>query len=201
MGLTSEQQAMIDAECAALMPPSWVTCANGSKSPNCSTLKPSCQYAGDRGMSAGIGVCMVPTVNDEGSVTYRYGDTKKNLIACPSNYSVTYIRPQPNPAQGVGYCQTNEDCSVLPDGGSSDAGICETDMTLRLQDGGYLKACRCDAKTGDAQCPNGPAPIGEVRSFCKDGPTGSRQYCIETAVCTPPRGSVYQPADMFGCGL
>ena len=201
MGLTVDEQNMIDAECAALMPASWQTCTNGSKSPNCSTMKMTCRYAGDRGMSAGIGVCMVPTVNDDGTVQLRYGPTKKTEIACPVNYSVQYVRPQPNPMQGVGYCQTNADCSVLPDGGSSDAGICEPDPSLRQMDGGLLKACRCDAKTGTSQCPNGPAAIGQVNSFCKDGPTGSRQFCIETAYCNPPVGSVYKATTDFGCGL
>jgi hypothetical protein len=101
----------------------------------------------------------------------------------------------------TGYCQSNADCSVLPDGGTSDAGVCEPDPLLRQQDGGLLKACRCDAKSGAAQCPNGTAAIGQVNSFCKDGVTGSRQFCIETAVCTPPRGSVYRATTEFGCGL
>ena len=83
----------------------------------------------------------------------------------------------------------------------TDAGSCEPDMGLRQMDGGFLKACRCDAKSGAAQCPNGTAPIGEVRSFCKDAVTGSRSFCIETAVCTPPRGSVYKATTEFGCGL
>jgi|APLak6261679142_1056127.scaffolds.fasta_scaffold00001_77 hypothetical protein len=201
MGVDSMTQAMADTECANLMPPSWATCRDGGHSPNCSNLKPSCQYAGDRGMSTGINVCMWPSVNDVGTVMLRYGATPKTQIACPTNYSVQYIRPQPNPSQEVGYCQTNADCSVLPDGGSSDAGICEPDPALRTQDGGLLKACRCDAKSGASQCPNGTAPIGEVRSFCKDGVTGSRQFCIETAVCTPPRGSVYKATTEYGCGL
>lgn len=201
MGVDSMVQAAADAECAALMRASWATCANGSNSPNCSTLKPSCEYAGDKGMAAGIAVCMMPSVNDVGVVRLRYGDTPKTQIACPTNYSVQFVRPQPNPSQGVGYCNTNADCSILLDGGVSDAGVCEPDQLLKQQDGGLLKACRCDAKSGAAQCPNGTAPIGEVRSFCKDAVTGSRSYCIETAVCTPPRGSVYKPTTEFGCGL
>ncbi|MDP2272830.1 MAG: hypothetical protein Q8K32_18985 [Archangium sp.] len=202
MGVDSMVQAMADQECAAQAAPSWAPCANGSKSPNCSPLIPKCQYAGDRApMMAGIAVCMLPSVNDVGTVLLRYGETPKAQIACPTNYSVSFVRPQPNPSQGVGYCNTNADCSVLTDGGVSDAGVCEPDPLLRQMDGGLLKACRCDAKSGAAQCPNGTAPIGEVRSFCKDGVTGSRQYCIETAVCTPPRGSVYKATTEFGCGL
>ena len=201
MGVDSMTQAMADQQCAALAAPSWSGCGNGSNSPNCSRLKPSCQYAGDRGMAAGIAVCMMPSVNDVGTVNLRYGATPKTQIACPTNYSVSYARPQPNPSQGVGYCNTNADCSVLQDGGVSDAGVCEPDPALRQQDGGLLKACRCDAKSGAAQCPNGTAPIGEVRSFCKDAVTGSRSFCIETAVCVPPRGSVYKATTEFGCGL
>lgn len=200
MGVTADQQAMADQECLSLMSPTWATCPDGGHSPNCSPLKPTCQYAGDRGMSTGINVCMWPSVNDVGTVMLRYGPTPKTQIACPTNYSVQYVRPQPNPSD-TGYCQTNADCSVLPDGGSSDAGVCEPDPQLRQQDGGLLKACRCDAKSLDAQCPNGPAMIGNVRSFCKDAVTGSRSFCIETAVCTPPRGSVYKPTTEFGCGL
>ncbi|MFO0596567.1 MAG: hypothetical protein U0228_14720 [Myxococcaceae bacterium] len=200
MGVTADQQAMADQECAGKMIPSWATCRDGGHSPNCSNLKPSCQYAGDRGMSTGINVCMWPSVNDVGTVNLRYGPTPKTQIACPTNYSVQYVRPQPNPSMD-GYCQTNADCSVLPDGGASDAGVCEPDPALRQQDGGFLKACRCDAKSGAAQCPNGTAMIGEVRSFCKDAVTGSRSFCIETAVCTPPRGSVYKAVTEFGCGL
>ncbi len=202
MGVDSMVQAMADQQCAAQAAPSWSPCANSSKAPNCSPLKAKCQYAGDRApMMPGIAVCMLPTVNDVGTVLLRYGETKKEQIACPTNYSVNFVRPQPNPSQGVGYCNTNADCSVLTDGGVSDAGVCEPDPLLRQMDGGLLKACRCDAKSGAAQCPNGTAPIGEVRSFCKDGVTGSRQYCIETAVCTPPRGSVYKATTEFGCGL
>jgi hypothetical protein len=151
-------------------------------------------------MSVGINVCMWPSVNDVGTVTLRYGPTPKTQIACPTNYSLNFVRPQPNPSM-TGYCQSNADCSVLPDGGTSDAGVCEPDPLLRQQDGGLLKACRCDAKSGAAQCPNGTAAIGQVNSFCKDGVTGSRQFCIETAVCTPPRGSVYRATTEFGCGL
>lgn len=203
MGVDVMAQAMADQECAALAAASWAPCANGSNSPNCSPLKPKCMYAGDRGMNPGIAVCMLPSVNDVGTVPLRYGDTPKTQIACPTNYSVSFVRPQPNPAQGVGYCQTNADCSVLLDGGVSDAGVCEPDPLLRQMDGGLLKACRCDAKSGAAQCPNGTANpgFGEVRSFCKDAVTGSRSYCIETAVCTPPRGSVYKATTEFGCGL
>lgn len=201
MGVDVMVQAMADQECAALAAASWAPCGNGSNSPNCSPLRPSCQYAGDRGMNPGIAVCMMPSVNDSTSVNLRYGPTPKVQIACPTNYTVNYVRPQPNPSQGVGYCNTNADCSVLPDGGVSDAGVCEPDPQLRQMDGGLLKACRCDAKSGAAQCPNGTAPIGEVRSFCRDGVTGSRQFCVETVVCTPPRGSVYKPTTEFGCGL
>ena len=201
MGVDSMVQAMADQECASLAPASWSPCANGSNSPNCSALRPSCHYAGDRGMAAGIAVCMMPSVNDVGVVRLRYGDTPKTQIACPTNYSVLYVRPQPNPSQGVGYCNTNADCSVLLDGGVSDAGVCEPDPQLRQMDGGLLKACRCDAKSGAVQCPNGTAPIGDVRSFCKDAVTGSRSFCVETVVCTPPRGSVYKPTTEFGCGL
>jgi len=200
MGVTADQQAMADQECATKMIPAWARCRDGGTSPNCSPLKPSCQYAGDRGMSVGINVCMWPSVNDVGTVTLRYGPTPKTQIACPTNYSLNFVRPQPNPSM-TGYCQSNADCSVLPDGGTSDAGVCEPDPLLRQQDGGLLKACRCDAKSGAAQCPNGTAAIGQVNSFCKDGVTGSRQFCIETAVCTPPRGSVYRATTEFGCGL
>ncbi len=201
MGVDSMVKAAADAECAALMRASWAPCTNGSKSPNCSPLKPSCEYAGDRGMATGIAVCMMPSVNDVGTVALRYGATPKAQIACPTNYTVNYLRPQPNPSQGVGYCNVNADCSALPDGGVSDAGVCEPDPGLRQMDGGLLKACRCDAKSGAVQCPNGTAPIGDVRSFCKDGVTGSRSYCITTAVCTPPRGSVYTATTELGCGL
>ena len=202
MGVDSMVQAMADQQCAALAGASWSPCANSSNSPNCSPLKPKCEYAGDRGMAPGIAVCMMPSVNDIGVVRLRYGDTPKTQIACPTNYSVTFVRPQPNPSQGVGYCNTNADCStVFADGGMTDGGSCEPDMALRQQDGGLLKACRCDAKSGATQCPNGTHPIGDVRSFCKDAVTGSRSYCIETAVCTPPRGSVYKATTEFGCGL
>ncbi|MFZ5443801.1 MAG: hypothetical protein ACOZQL_27605 [Myxococcota bacterium] len=201
MGVDVMTQAMADQECASLPMPTWAGCPDGGRSPNCSPLKPSCQYAGDRGMATGINVCMWPTVNDVGKVTLRYGPVDKTLIACPANYSITHVRPQPNPMQDVGYCQTNADCSVLPDGGVSDAGVCEPDPNLRLQDGGLLKACRCDAKSGDSQCPNGTAAIGPVKSFCRDAVTGSRSFCIETSVCVPPRGSVYKPTTEWGCGL
>lgn len=193
--ITTDDVKMADAECAALTPPSWATCTNGSKSPNCSQLKFKCEYAGDRGMSTGINVCMPPSVNDIGTVPGRYGDRRKTIIACPTNYTTQWVRPQPNPTQDD-YCQTNDDCK-----GSSDAGFCETDTELRLQDGGYGKSCRCDVGSGAAQCPNGMVNGRDVSSFCKSGVTGARTYCIETAICTPPRGSVYKPTTEFGCGL
>jgi hypothetical protein len=184
-----------DAECAQLTPPSWVTCSNGSKSPNCSPLKFKCMYAGDRGMSTGINVCMPPSVNDVGTVPGRYGDRRKTIIACPTNYTTQFVLPQPNP-NDTGYCQTNDDCK-----GTSDAGFCEPDPELRLPDGGLLKSCRCDANTLAQQCPSGVINGRIIDSFCRAGVTGQRTQCIETAVCVPPRGSVYRNQNEFGCGL
>lgn len=202
-GVDPVDQAIADDECARAMRPSWATCpSDGGYSPNCSPLRAKCMYAGNRGMSPGIAVCMVPSVNDIGTVSLRYGPMPKALIACPANYSVNYVRPQPNPSQDIGYCQTNADCSILPDGGVGDAGVCDFDSTLRKPDGGLFKACRCPAKSGAANCPNGESPAGLIQSFCKDATVGATSFCITTAVCEPPRGSVYQPADGgFGCGL
>ena len=82
---------------------------------------------------------------------------------------------------------------------------------MRLRDGGLGKSCRCDAKSGERQCPTfwlqgrdmqNNIVIQEKKvAFCKDAVTGSRSFCIETAVCTPPRGSVYRATTEFGCGL
>ena len=197
-----DAQLAADEECANLTMPAYAGCRDGGRSPNCSPLKPRCQAAGQNpNGGADVNVCQWPSVNDVGTVTLRYGPTPKSQIACPTNYSVQFVRPQPNPLGDannnlVAFCQTNADCSSLPDGGVSDAGVCEPDPTYRLPDGGNALSCRCDAKSGSAQCPNGGVP-----SFCKDGVTGSRQYCIETALCIPPRGSVYKPVTEWGCGL
>ncbi len=203
--LTDPMQAgLADAECLALMPPQWVTCANGAKTPNCSTLRPRCVYAGDKAAQGdGVNVCALPGVNDIGTVSLRYGDTRKDQIACPNNYRSQFIRPQPNPSM-TGYCQTNEDCSPRLADGSADpdgGGICEPDPELRLMDGTLLKACRCEAGTADLNCPNGAYPIGPLNSFCKAALPGTRSYCIETVVCSGTPNIYYNTTDNFGCGL
>lgn len=198
------QAAAADLECAQAMRPSWVTCANGSNNPNCTDMTPRCIYAGDKmAQGDGVNVCAPGSVNDIGSVPLRYGDTRKDQIACPNNYRTQFIRPQPNPNQDVGYCQSNDDCSpILADGGVGTGGICEPDPEARKQDGGLYYACRCDVGTGPNQCPNGTSyPTGTVYSFCKSGLNGTRTYCIETAVCAANPLVYYNPTDMFGCGL
>ncbi len=211
-GMISLTDKMLaDEECRGLVAPMWARCNDGGFSPNCSPLKPVCTYAGDKmAMGDGINVCSWPSVNDVGVVPLRYGDTPKTQIACPTNYSVQYVRPQVG-GMGQDYCSTNADCNQLIDGGVNDAGVCEPDPTLRLMDGGFAKSCRCDAKSGTRQCPSywlqGQDMMGNVIveeavvSFCKDGVSGSRQFCIETAICTPPRGSVYKATTEFGCGI
>ncbi len=203
-GIDGGTQAAANAECEAMMAASWATCTNGSKSPNCSPLKPVCQYAGDKGMDPGINVCVLPSVNDVGLVPVNGFSTPKTQITCPVGFTTEFVLPQPNGLQDVGYCQTNADCGLLPDGGNSGMGLCEIDVrdpATRLSDGGVLKACRCTAKSGGAQCPNGKAPVGEVRSFCKDGVAGAKVNCITTAVCSPPRDFIYKATAANGCGL
>lgn len=198
--------AAADAECLALMPPSYVTCANGSRMPNCSPLAPKCVYAGDKMQQGdGVNVCAMPTINDIGTVPLRYGDTRKDTIACPVGYIARDVRPQPNPSQEVGYCQTNADCAPRQnDGGfDPDGGFCEIDQSLKTPDGGFYKACRCEPGTLGTQCPNGEGfPTGKQSSFCKAALNGTRSYCVETVLCGAQNTQVYYaPADNFGCGL
>ncbi|MCC6332578.1 MAG: hypothetical protein IT380_01160 [Myxococcales bacterium] len=188
---------MSSDECQNPNLPSWLSgsnaCANGSKSPSCSPLPPRCMQI-PVGMMASINVCTPSTWND--TTLDGLGRAKSDL-GCPRNYNETFLLID-RAEQSDNYCETNDDCNL-----GTDAGLCATDPSLRLMDGGFLKACRCSASvpgtSARGQCPNDPD--AGITSECKVGVSGQQLSCIETVVCTPSVSILTSPTDMYGCGL
>jgi hypothetical protein len=178
------------SDCAKLTLPTWATCGNGSNSPSCSTLPMECVYAGDKNGMQGVNICAPSTFNDR---TPAGMYTTREQVGCPRGYQLSVVRP--SFGQGPDYCETNADCSV----GTNDAGSCEADPTLRQQDGGMLKSCRCAVGSGASQCPNDPD--AGIISSCRTGTSGARAMCMVSVVCVPPPGAAYLPVDQYGCGL
>lgn len=187
----------MDSECTGNTP-SWATCADGGLSVNCSPLASKCLSANTQ--DGTVQYCGVASVNDVSSVTLRYGPVQKSQLACPNGYSAVF-----EPAQFVdgNFCNTNADCMKLSDGGMLDAGTCAENrgINYRKEDGGYLSTCMCDARSGRSQCPSADSNGNVVDAFCKDGVSGSLQYCISGVYCQPPRELLTVPPEMSGCGL
>jgi hypothetical protein len=179
---------MNNDECAQLTAETWFTCANGAKNPSCSLLPSRCVgVAPPMGMPAGV--CGIPTLND-------FGFDQRAALGCPSGYEVRSIPAGDNNQDNL--CSTDADCNI-----GTDAGRCEAEPTLRLQDGGFRKACRCTAGSGLAQCPNSD---GGVRSECRNATAGSTTYCIDTVVCVPGSWAYGMPGmpnsgANYRCGL
>lgn len=188
------QQCMDDSECNPPHP-GYALCPDGGINVNCSNLTSRCVQ-----ISMNLSVCGVPSINSAEKVNLRYGPVDKTKITCPVLYNVEYVRPQVN-GDGNNYCETNEECGSLPDGGTSDAGLCMEDTTARKPDGGFYKTCQCDAKSGTSQCPAFNVQGAQVNAQCKDGATGSRQYCIETVLCVPNISVITQTVENGGCGF
>ncbi|MEW5739242.1 MAG: hypothetical protein AB1938_09975 [Myxococcota bacterium] len=190
-------KCMSSDECQNPNLPAWLSgsnaCANGSKSPSCSPLPPACVRV-PVGNMATIDVCAPSTWNDKsvGPLSRIRDD-----LGCPVNYNESYQRID-RAQQSDNYCETNDDCNL-----GTDAGSCEPDPELRLQDGGLLKSCRCTAGNpgtpARAQCPNDPD--AGIVSECKSGVAGQRLSCIETVLCVPSSLILTSPTDMYGCGL
>jgi len=96
---------------------------------------------------------------------------------------------------GVNTCASDADCNK-----GTTAGKCEADPELRLADGGMGMSCRCEAGSGKTMCPNDSA--AGVATECRVASSG-RTFCVESVVCTPGAGNVYQMpgAPSYGCGL
>ncbi|MEW6431613.1 MAG: hypothetical protein AB1730_08880 [Myxococcota bacterium] len=189
------QTCMSPDDCLNPNLPAWLSganaCANGSKSPNCSPLRPACLQ-----VSMNLAVCAPATWND---ISGPAGQPlpQKAQQGCPVNYQPRYLRID-RAAQSDNYCETNDDCNV-----GTDAGLCDFDPELRLQDGGMLKSCRCVAGApGSVQrngCPNDPD--AGIVSECRSATTGTLTACIETVVCGANASVLAAPLDMYGCGL
>ncbi|MBI3185890.1 MAG: hypothetical protein HYZ28_27455 [Myxococcales bacterium] len=183
-----------NADCANYTAPSWLTpCANGSKSPSCSTLPNMCMYAGDRpDGTQGVNICAPSTYND---TTKDSWGVPKDARGCPAGYSAAAIRPKFTGGGDPDFCKTNADCSL-----GNDGGICDKDTTVTLQDGGHPLACLCTKPGQLAECPN--SPDGGMTSVCRFGiavPTA----CLRSVVCLPSPGLAYRDAGPpeYGCGL
>ncbi|MFZ5468954.1 MAG: IPT/TIG domain-containing protein [Myxococcota bacterium] len=183
-----------DDDCKNFNPPAYLTgpgaCTNGSKSPSCSPLPSLCIYGGNRpDNSQGVNVCAPSTYNDSTKDSFGVG---KDQRGCPAGYAATGFRPKF--VQGDDFCNSNADCSV-----GNDAGICDFDTSVRLQDGGYPKACLCTSPGQVGQCPNDPD--AGITSVCKFG-IATPTVCLQSVVCTPSF-SIYAPRGPteFGCGL
>jgi hypothetical protein len=189
-----------NADCANPANPTWMTCANGSKSPNCSTLPPICVYAGDKGGQQGVSICAPATYNDQSVVAGTV--TRKSSLGCPMGYQVTFL--EPDFVNGGTYCGGGVDCCASDadcQKGGAVNGHCGPDPTSPLPDGGTRKACLCTVGGTNPDCPiDGDAGITTV---CRTGVAGQTEACILSVVCMPTPGLTYQPSGppVYGCGL
>jgi hypothetical protein len=186
---------MNDDECKNTQLPSWLSgtnaCANGSKSPACSPLPPKCLQIPKPDGSQGVNVCAPSTNND---VRLDVNNRPKSSLGCPTTFKVEWIRPNVGGDGQEKFCTSNDDCNQ-----GTDAGSCETDTEIKLMDGGFGQSCKCIVGAPN-QCPNGPPDSGmSLRSQCKSGVSGQRNYCIESVVCVPRGTYVYTPDS--GCGF
>lgn len=177
--------------------PSWLSganaCANGATNPACSPLPSVCMGV-PVGQGQQINVCMPATWND---ISLDALNRRRVDVGCPRTYRAEYLRID-MAEQSDNYCETNDDCNV-----GTDAGICDFDPELRLQDGGMLKACRCTVGAPGVvtrdMCPY--AADAGIVSECQAGVTGQTRSCIDTVVCTPSANILLAPLDELGCGL
>lgn len=185
-----------NADCANLPQPAYLSgagaCANGSKSPSCSSLPMICVSVGPRpGTTApDIKICAPSTFNDGTKNVFGVG---RDQQGCPTGYPVTLIRPQVIPV-GPDFCNVNADCNL-----GTDAGRCAVELAVFLPDGGHPKTCQCTAGSAN-QCPNDGAGISSV---CKYGIAGQTVPCVQSLVCLPTGSLLFSDAGapLFGCGL
>jgi hypothetical protein len=175
-----------------IMDPAYVSCANGSKSPNCSLLPWECYGYMDPGGNT-TGVCAPPTYNSTMiDSNMRQADNK----GCPTNFSAQYEIVNVN-GMGDDFCEMDSDCNQ-----GTDAGQCAPDMSVTLRDGGHPKACLCTIGSAVQQCPN--TDDGGVFSFCRNGNMGQTTACMHTVSCFAPPAYVFgggPDSGMNGCGF
>ncbi len=183
-----------DDSCRTKPLPSYLTgagaCPNGSLSPSCSPLAMKCiTVPGSQNQDNKM--CAPATFNDNAQT----GLVRHSTLGCPSGWLPTELRPLVG-GGGDDYCATDADCNQ-----GTDAGRCDKDLSARLQDGGFRKACLCKAGSATSQCPNNTA--NKLYSECASGVANASTHCIESVVCELPPGVAFKDAGFpsYGCGL